>query len=113
LLLAVSLLLSISLLLSGVAITWLWRRRLLLQRRQLDVDSSFVLFQPPIIATLGAQLFDGGLDLWDVVLAVVALPDNDVNIGHSSLASFLERLAQDSPYLIDTLTVQVDLIRLD
>jgi len=83
-----------------------------LQGRQLDVYSSVVLFQPPLIATLATQLFDGRLDLWDVVLAVDAFPDDYVDVSHAFLTSFQQLPVQDRNHLFDTLSVQIDLIRL-
>jgi hypothetical protein len=112
LLLAWVLLVTADGLLLSVPITWLWRWRLLLQWRQADIDSSFVLFQPPLVAPLVTELFHGRLDLWNAVFAVVSLPDDDVCICHPLPTFFLQLSVQDRDYLLNTLSVQIDFVLL-
>jgi len=99
-----------------IAIPPLVSRRLLRQRRrrrhppagQVDVDATLVLLDGAVEPHLATHVLDGGTDLLDVAGAVVALADDDVQVGLAPRAGVADARAEDGLGLLDVLAVQVD-----
>lgn len=75
---------------------------------EVDVDAAGVVLGGVVQAQLAADLLDAGLDLLDVPRAVVALADDNVQVGLPAGAGVADARLQDVLGLLDKLPVQVD-----
>lgn len=87
------------------------RRWLGLGAGQINVHATLVLLGVVLEAKLTADIFDGGLDLLDVIGRVVSFADNDVKMSLAVLLGVLDALGDYLLGLLDELAVQVNRVR--
>ena len=75
---------------------------------EVDVEAALVLLDGVVDAHVAAHGLDGRADLAHVADAVVALADDDVQVGLAAGAGVADARAQDRLGLVDELAVQVD-----
>lgn len=100
---------------SATILRVLWWRWHLVHRPALEVNvnTSLVLFSLVLEPEFATDLLDAGLDLLNVVAAVVALANNDVQVILASTAGSLDAFLEHVFSLLDKETVQVDGVTLD
>lgn len=75
---------------------------------QVDVDAALVLLGGVVEAELAAEALDAGLELLHAAGRVVALADDDVQMGLACGLGVADARLEDLPGLVDVLAVQVD-----
>lgn len=75
---------------------------------EVDIDAALVLLGRVLQSQLATHLLDAGLDLLHVSARVVALADNDMQVGFAALARSPQPLLEDVFSLLNEQAVEID-----